>query len=222
MLSAAVFVFLWAQNVQAHLPRMARQNTEIKVERPEISKAYYGWLKGEPAVYRVESKTPFLLYLNLLSPRIEAARMDYSATIYKDGERFAQASADNSLWMIIYEPFANDYYAKGPELERRVDAGTYDIKVHNSGNSGNYALAIGKTENLSVGEFLRTMMILPAVKQEFFGKNWWDAYTNLIGLFALVLLVAVLMVLYFIISFSRRWHLKRNLDIQYAVQKSEC
>lgn len=216
----AVLLLILALPVEAHLPRMARGSVEIEVDRPEISKAYYGWLEGAPAVYRVESKTPFLLYLNLLSPRMEAARMDYSAMIYKDGELFAQALADNSLWMIIYEPFANDYYAKGPEFTQKVDAGVYEIKIHNSGNSGNYALAIGKTEDLSAQEFLRTLAVLPAVKQEFFGKNWWDAYANLVGLFALILLAVVLMVLYFAISFLRRRRLKKILDIQYAASKN--
>lgn len=219
-LGAVTVFFLWAQNVYAHLPHLERNNTEIAVIKPEISKAYYGWLEGAPAIYRVESKTPFLLYVNLLSPRVEAGSMDYSAVIYKDGEIFADICADNSLWLITYEPFANDYYAKGPEWEQKVSSGEYEIKIYNSGNSGNYVLAVGKTEDLSLGEFLRTLIVLPHIKEEFFGKPWWQAYNNLIGLMALIVFAFLLMATYFAVSFFCRRRLKKKLDIQYAEHKN--
>lgn len=205
----------FAAPASAHLPRLERGNVEIKVEKPEISKAYYGWLEGKPAVYSIDSKKPFLLYAGLLSPRVENGRMDYSATIYKDGELFAQVPADDSFWLINYEPFGNDYYAEGPEYEQEVLAGKYEIEVFNSGNRGNYVLAIGKTENLSAGEFMRTLFVLPSVKEEFFGKPWWEAYNNLVGLFTLIILAVVSTALYFIVSFIRNKRLKSKLDEQY-------
>lgn len=209
-------MFVYAPAASAHLPYLERDKTEIMVENPEISKAYYGWLQGKPAVYAISSAKSFLLYLNLLSPRIDSGWTDYSARIYKDGKLFAEVPADNSLWMVAYEPFANDYYAKGPEYETAALAGNYRIEVGNSGNSGNYVLAVGKTEDLSLGQFLRTLAVLPGVKQEFFGKPWWDAYNNLIGLGAFVALVFLLMVVYFTISFVRNRRLKKRLDSQYA------
>ncbi len=218
VLAALLFVFV--PPAGAHLPRMEGANAEIKIERPEISKAYYGWLEGEPAVYSIDAKAPFLLYVNLLSPRIETGRIDYSAVIHKDGEIFANIPADNSLWLVTYEPFANDYYAKGPEWAQKVPSGKYEIKIYNSGNSGNYVLAVGKTEDLSLGEFLRTLVVLPRVKEEFFGKPWWQAYSNLTGLMALIVFVFFMMAAYFAVSFFRRRRLKKKLDIQYAEHKN--
>jgi len=218
--AAMILFFASAQIASAHLPCLERGSVEIKIDKPEVSKAHYGWLEGEPAVYRIDSKEPFLLYVNLLSPRVESGHMDYSAAIYKDGEIFAKAVADDSFWLVIYEPFANDYYAKGPEFEQKVGAGKYEIKVYNSGNSGNYVLAVGKTEDLSLGEFLRTLAVLPVVKEEFFGKNWWEAYNNLVGLMALIALAVFLMVFYFVFSFFRRRRMKKILDIKYAEHKN--
>lgn len=220
LLAVLVCFFAIAAPVFAHLPYMAGGNAGITVNKPEISKAYYGWLEGEPAVYSIDAKTPFLLYVNLLSPRIETGRIDYSAIIYKDGEFFANIPADNSLWLVTYEPFANDYYAKGPEWGQKVPSGKYEIKIYNSGNSGNYVLAVGKTEDLSLGEFLRALAVLPRVKEEFFGKPWWQAYSNLTGLMALIVFVFFMMVAYFAVSFLRRRRLKKKLDIQYAEHKN--
>jgi hypothetical protein len=217
---AVAITFSCAPIAIAHLPYLERGFAEIKIEKPEISKAYYGWLQGKPAVYTISSAKPFLLYLNLLSPQIEAARMDYSAQIYKDGEPFAQVPADNSLWLVTYEPFANDYYAKGPEFEMAAPAGNYRIEVGNSGNSGNYVLAVGKTEDLSLGEFLRTLLVLPAVKQEFFGRAWWQAYNNLIGLGAFVALALFLILFYFVVSFVKKRRLKIKLDNEYKSHRN--
>ncbi len=209
-------LFVFAPAASAHLPRLERGKTEIKIKKPEVSQAFYGWLQGKPAVYLISSKKPFLLYLGLLSPRTEAARMDYSISISKDGAPFARVSADDSLWMLEYEPFGDDYYSKGPEYQAQVPAGDYQIEVSNSGNNGNYVLVAGKTEDLSAGEFLRTLAVLPAVKQEFFGKPWWQAYNNLVGLAAFILLVFISIAAYFIISFIRRRRLKAKLDREYS------
>jgi hypothetical protein len=146
--------------------------------------------------------------------------MDYSARVYKDGEPFAQVPANNSFWMVTYEPFANDYYTKGPEYDAQVPAGDYKIEVYNSGNSGNYVLATGKAEDLSLGQFLRTLAVLPAVKQEFFGKPWWQAYNNFVGLAALIALVFSLAIIYFAVSFFKRRRLKKKLDSRYAEHKN--
>ena len=55
----------------AHQPRLVGDDLVIKVEDPEISKAYYGTLKGEPAIYIIQSNEPFNFYLDLLVPDVE-------------------------------------------------------------------------------------------------------------------------------------------------------
>jgi hypothetical protein len=199
----------------AHLPYLERDNTEIIVNGPEISKAYYGWLSGRPIVYSINSKKTFLLYLGLLSPQSDNDRQDYSARIYKDGELFGTLDGADWIWLVSYEPFANDYYNKGPEYEAKVPAGNYRIEVYNSGNSGNYVLAVGKTEDLSLGQFIRTLVVLPGVKEEFFGKPAWQAYNNFIGLMALAMLAGFAIIAYFTVSIIRRWRLKKRLDNEY-------
>jgi len=212
----AALLFVLALPVEAHLPRMEGANAEIKIERPEISQAFYGWLEGKPAIYSINAKAPFLLYVGLLSPRVEFLRTDFSAVIRKDGELFSRVSAEDSLWPVVYEPFANDYYAKGPEWEQKVPAGKYEIEISNSGNNGSYSLTIGKTEDLSLGGFLRTLAVLPRVKEKFFGVPWWQAYNNLIGVAALIFLAVLLIAAYFATSFFKNRRLKNKLDEQYA------
>ncbi|MBM3192026.1 MAG: hypothetical protein FJZ63_05185, partial [Chlamydiae bacterium] len=53
----------------AHQPRIT-ESRQTLVPDPEISKAYYGTLTGEPDVYTIEAKEPFDLYVNVLVPDI--------------------------------------------------------------------------------------------------------------------------------------------------------
>lgn len=214
-ISAFVLMLAIAQTACAHLPYLERDNTGIIVTASEISKAYYGWLNGEPAVYSIAAAKPFLLYLGLLSPKSDNNRQDYSARIYKDGELFGKLDGADYIWLVSYEPFANDYYNKGPEYETQAPAGDYQIEVYNSGDSGNYVLAIGKNEDLSLGQFLRTLWVLPGLKEEFFGKSRWEAFNNYIGLAALVLLSIFAIIAYFVASFIKRARLKKRLDNEY-------
>ena len=216
ILSLAIFIFLAAATpVSAHLPYFVGDKIEISVGNPEISKAYYGWLSGKPAVYSISSSKPFLLYLNLLAPQADDGQLDYSMMIYKNDDLLETIKDGDALWLAEYEPFANDNYSKGPEYKARVSAGDYRVEVYNSGNSGNYVLAVGKTEDLSLGQFLRTLVVLPRVKEQFWGKPWWEAYNNLVGLFAFVLLVILAVIIYFAVSIIKRWKLKAKLDNEY-------
>jgi len=208
--SLAVALPVWA-----HLPYLEADKKAVVVVDPEISKAYYGWLQGSAADYLIDSRQPFLLYLNLLAPQVENAQLDFSMKIYKDGDLLETRSDEDAFWQVDYEPFANDYYLKGPEYETQMSPGNYKIEIFNSGNSGNYVLAVGKKEDLSFGQFLRTLAVLPQVKQEFWGKPLWQAYNNFVGLAAFILLVLLLMAAYFAISFIKNRRLKIKLDNEY-------
>ena len=214
-LAAMIFMVAAAAPVLAHSPYLERGNTDITINSPETSKAYYGWLQGKPAVYSISSKKPFLLYLNLLVPKVDNVRQDFAAKIYKDGKSVGGIYGGDAVWLVAYEPFANDYYNKGPEYETRVAAGNYKIEISNSGNSGNYVLAVGKSEDLSLPGFLRTLAVLPAVKEEFFGKNPWQAYNNFVGLFALIAIAIFAILIYFAASFAKMARLKKRLDNEY-------
>lgn len=213
---AAFFSAAVASPILAHSPYLEGDKSEAVVGDPEISKAYYGWLGGQPAVYSISSPKPFDLYLNLLSPQIDGAKLDFSARVSRDGEPFAQINGTDALWLVEYEPFANDYYVKGPEYEAQVPAGDYEIEIYNSGDSGNYVLAVGKKEDLSPAAFLRTLAVLPQIKQEFWGKPAWQAYNNFMGLAALAIIVVLAIAAYFTISFFHRRRLKKRLDSEYG------
>jgi len=74
---------------------------------------------------------------------------------------------------------------------------------------------VGKKEDLSLGQFLRTLTVLPGVKEEFFGKSRWGAFNNYVGLAALAMVAVLGIIIYFIISFIRRRRLKQRLDNEY-------
>jgi len=220
MPAAVILATAIAAPVLAHSPYLAANATGIAVRDPEISKAYYGWLDGKPAVYSISSPKPFDLYLNLLSPRADSAKLDYSAKIFKDGKLVQDISGRDAVWLVEYEPFANDYYLKGPEYETPAPAGDYRIEVYDSGNSGNYVLAIGKRENITPAEFLRALAVLPRIKQEFWGKPLWQAYDNFMGLAAFIIIVVSGIAAYFAISFIKRRRQKLRLDKEYGKYKN--
>ena len=56
--------------VVAHQPRIT-DSEDIIVKEPEISKAYYGNLEGNPHIYVINSDKNFNLYVNILVPNIE-------------------------------------------------------------------------------------------------------------------------------------------------------
>jgi len=217
----AAALFFAPGSARAHLPYFVGEGIAVEVAQPEISKAYYGWLSGKPVVYSISSASPFLLYVNLLSPQVEGGKIDYSADIYRDGELFAKVDSADFVWTVTYEPFANDYYAKGPEYEADVPPGNYTVEISNSGDSGNYVLAVGKTEDLSIGEFLRTVTVLPRVKEQFFGKNFWEAFNNFIGLALLILLAVAAILSYVAFKIIKRWRLKNRLDKEYGKYQSD-
>lgn len=211
-----MFIFLMllgaAFPALAYLPYLEESKTNVAITRPETSQTHYGWLDGRSAVYTISSVRPFKLYLNLMSPRTNDSWLDFSADIYRDGQLIHTMNGIDFVWLVQYEPFANDYYIRGPEYETDAPAGDYRIEIYNSTDRGDYVLAVGKVEDRSLGEFLRTMLVLPEVKEKFFGKNRWEAYQGFGGIALLVLIVVILVILFLAVSSFRRRRLKKRLD----------
>ncbi len=192
LMQAAYFFIiscLFLPNVFAHQPRLVGNDTDIVVDQPEISKAYYGSLNGKSATYRIESTGPFRLYVNILVPDIEGIDKDVSVKILKQGTVISILDASEHDWTQFYEPFAGDHYFRGAQYVEEQDAGTYDIEVYSPDNSGRYVLAIGDREAFPLGELVRTYAVLPRLKSEFFGKSPFSAYFNVMGIFLAVILV---------------------------------
>jgi hypothetical protein len=69
----------------AHQP-IIMTGEDVAVTEPEISKAYYATLSGEPHIYRISETRPFELYVNVLVPDIGGQKKDVSAAIIKNGD----------------------------------------------------------------------------------------------------------------------------------------
>lgn len=174
--TVAIFIlalFLAPALALAHQPRITESRL-TQVPDPEISKAYYGKLTGEPDVYIIEGSEPFDLYVNVLVPDIEGQKKDVSAAVIKDGNTeapLAVLEGINFEWKQFYEPFGADSYWMGPEYEARAEAGTYEIRVWSSNNDSKYSLAIGEIEAFDVKETLNALTIIPEFKKNFFDES---------------------------------------------------
>jgi hypothetical protein len=204
----------------AHQPVIVGNGGTIKIEDPEMSKAYYGELSGAPAIYTINSSKPFELYLNLLVPEIEGEKTDKSAEIMKDGKVSEGIDGLNYFWFDWYEPFGDDYYRKGPEIDTRAEAGIYYIKVYSPDNLGKYVLAVGKIEKFSIGETLQTLKTLPTLKKDYFGKPAWTAYNNYIGLVFFIVFVLITMAVYSFVRICKIRQKKKEMDKEY--KKNGC
>ncbi len=157
------------QVMLAHQPRITESRKTI-VTDPEISKAYYSKLTGEPDVYIIESNKTFNLYVNVLVPDAPDQKQDVSAVVLKDGNQIVLLDGMNFTWQKFYEPFGADNYLAGPEYEAAVDPGTYEVRVWSSNNDSKYSLAIGKIEAFDGKEGINALTVIPKLKQDFFGS----------------------------------------------------
>ena len=164
-------LFLLSMPLHAHQPKLINNSPTIdnpqKVVFPEISKAYYSQLRGQPHYYVIKSEDDFLFYTSILSPKIGEDYTWFSLEVL-DGDQNLIYKADGSKfeWTAWYEPYARDWYWKGPEIGAEVNentgfkrsfnlnAGSYLIQIFNENNSGHYSLAVGEAE--------------------FFGSNLWE------------------------------------------------
>lgn len=206
----------------AHQPRLVwdQMNSEsnpIVVTNPEISQAFYGILSWHEDVYQIKMDTWFLLYVNIVVPDLPDQRTDFLVDISEwnnavytrlDGRRFQRTG--------FYEEFAGDQYLRWPEFKRQVPAGTYTIVVSNKDNQGKYSLAIGQLESFPLGESLKTLYRLPALKIHFFDKSFFAIRQGKIiqflsyGLLILIVIVVAIVTIIKKIRHSRRSKLKAS------------
>ncbi len=166
-----IIFLLFSSNLFAHQPKLINYSPSIdnphQVIDPEISKAYYGKLNGEPHYYIINSEKDFLFYAGILSPKVDENYKWLSLDILdKNNNVIYQADGSQHKWNAWYEPYARDWYWKGPEIGAEVNedtgfkrsfnlnAGSYLIQIFNENNSGHYSLAVGEAE--------------------FFGSNLWE------------------------------------------------
>lgn len=155
----------------AHQPYLVTDTGVTRVERPEVSRAFYGELFGEPAVYEITNPDSFELYVNILVPDEAGMPTDLSVTVTRGSDTIAMLEGPAHEWTKFYEPFGGDSYLMGPKQRLRVGPGTYVATVTRPGNEGRYVLAIGEREEFPFKEIIRVIGVMPRLKRDFFGKS---------------------------------------------------
>ena len=175
-----IIIFLFSSHLFAHQPKLINYspslNSPHEVINPEISKAYYGKLSGESHYFVIKSEKDFLFYTSILTPKINEEYIwmslevsdEYNNIVYK-------ADGSNFKWEPWYEPYARDWYWKGPEIGGEINvetgfkksfvinSGTYIIKVYNNDNIGNYSLAVGEAEFFGSNTFEKILTWTPII-----------------------------------------------------------
>jgi hypothetical protein len=218
----AIFIVLFfsLSAVSAHQPRFETatnisMNNPIVVQNPEISQAFYSELHGSPDYYKISSDVPFKLYLNLLVPASPGIPGDYVSAQVLDanGNVMLTLNGTNSTWTPYFEEFGGDYYLKGPEVNEQLPAGTYYVKVFNAENQGKYNIAIGDIESFPVDESLKALVVIPILKEQFFGKLVTTLFLEFLGL---ILAIGSVIILYAMLIKSRKSEQLTELTIQVS------
>lgn len=193
----------------AHQPAYIEDATRVAVAEPEISKAYYGVLPGQPVKFVISASTSFAFYANLLVPdRLPVAKNISALVMNQDGTAVARLFGPDFVWTKWHEEFAGDDYWRGPEVRQTLPAGTYTIIVSSSNNWERYVLAVGERESFPLSSLLKTEREIYLIKTEFFGKTGWAIFEGKIGRGLLigvtVLLLVMLGILYWLIKRKAR------------------
>lgn len=205
------FSFLFcavALNVSAHRPEIIyySQGGRIEISEPEISRAFYDELKGQPRDYFLSSDKGFNLYLNLLVPAFSNPKGRYSARVLllqnSEEQEVAFLDGQSFEWQEFYEEFGRDYYYRGPEIDRNFPSGSYKIEVFSSspddGNTGRYVLAVGKIESFGLQTLANAYWQLPLLKVTFFKTSVLQFFLTPFGIGAAGVLGGVLVLWAFI------------------------
>ena len=172
----------------AHQPRIVMGlnltlEEPYEIVQPEISRAYYGELTGSPQYYIIEARDPFELYVQVNSPLAPKEARRFSLQILNSSkEPIVDIYENESDWHQWFEPYGGDWYLMGPEYKKTLPAGIYYIKVYNKGDTGKYALAVGEKEDFTFGEMINALILVPTLKQAFFGKDVLMNFMHLAGI----------------------------------------
>jgi hypothetical protein len=185
--------FAAPQTALAHQPRLAGDATTT-VEHPEISKAYYGKLTGDPHSFFIYASSSFPLYVNVLVPDVPGQKSDVSAAVIKNNNTInplVVLDGNKGPWKPFYEPFGADSYLMGPEYRADAGPGVYQIIVWSSNNDSTYSLAIGEAESFDLNETINAIQLIPRIKQEFFHESPATFAQSIFGGIYIALLLGV-------------------------------
>ena len=167
----------------AHKPVLNKNSTyppdaPYEIENPEISKAIYSTLSGNPHYYRIQSDVNFDFYAGILAAKIGECALESKFSfevLDSEFHRIDLADGENFEWIPWYEEYGKQWYWNGPEIgenflsDRVYKPGTYYIKVFNETNTGQYIMAVGDIEKFSFTDIVGLLFSMGDIENEF-----WD------------------------------------------------
>ena len=179
-----LFIFSFTQSY-AHKPVLNENSTypadaPYEIEEPEISKAIYSTLTGDPHYYRIQSDVDFDFYAGILAAKIGECALESKFSFEVLDAEFHNidvADGENFKWTPWYEEYGKQWYWNGPEIgknflsDRIYKAGTYYIKVFNNTNTGQYIIAVGDIEKFSFTDIIGLIFSLGDIEDEFWDPN---------------------------------------------------
>ena len=169
----------------AHKPVMNENSSypadaPYEIEEPEISKAIYSTLTGEPHFYRIESETDFNFYAGILAAKIGECALEQTFSfevLDSDFHPLFMADGENFEWTPWYEEYGKQWYWNGPEVgesflsDRVFKAGIYYIRVFNNSNTGQYIIAVGDIEKFSFTDIVGLIFSMGKIEDEFWNPS---------------------------------------------------
>ena len=179
-LSLILFLIFCTQ-IHAHKPVLNENSSyppdaPYEIEDPEISKAIYSTLSGDPHFYRIQSEEDFDFYSGILAAKIGDCALESKFSfevLDSDFHLIYLADGENFKWTPWYEEYGKQWYWNGPEIgqnfasNRVFKAGTYYIKVFNNANTGQYILAVGDIEKFSLTDIVGLIFSMGEIENEF-------------------------------------------------------
>lgn len=184
---------------------------DITVDDPEMSRAFYDNLKGQPRIYLINSDVGFELYVNILVPAPVNISGRYSARVISldrldrpAEEQVAEIDGGLQDWQEFYDSAFREYYLRGPELIKQFPAGKYKIEVYSKESKGEYVLSIGREKINNIQSFLNLYWQLPLLKKTFFNTSILQFFFTPIaiaGIGALGVILILLALINYLVGF---------------------
>jgi hypothetical protein len=216
VIASAALSFTIGINVSAHEPRLVLDDQLVLIKNPEVSQAFYGELKNQPAYYLIDLKKAGNLYFQILAPDLPEIKKDKTVTVdyisdlgrsaapgAKVEGNFAVVDPGPSVWQSFYEEYAGDNYFAGPSVKRPAIPGYYIVKITSPDNTGKYVLVVGDKEEFSAPEMVKALITIPKLKTKFFNQPVWQSFNGKIGKY-FGLGLAIIIILFYLFHKFRK------------------
>ena len=145
----------------AYVPEFTNQPTlhdTTLIATPHLSQVYFGELTGMPHTYEISVRESFTLSIELRTLQVASHVSDVSGIVIKVPrkgrvEEVVRLSGGDVVWEEREDTLTGDTYLAGATFSKELDPGTYRIEVHTPNNVEKYMLAIGTTEEMTLGYF---------------------------------------------------------------------